>query len=59
VVQNSRLTIAQTLLRSTDLPLKEIAEAAGFRSAQHLSVAFRKKLATTPTQHRLEAAGAL
>lgn len=55
VVQNSRLTTAQNLLRSTGLPLKEIAAAAGFRSAQHLSVAFRKKLGTTPTQHRAEA----
>lgn len=59
VVQNSRLTTAQNLLRSTDLPLKEIAETAGFRSAQHLSVAFRTRLNTTPTRHRLEGAGVL
>jgi LacI family transcriptional regulator len=57
LLQESRLVVAKNLLRSSDLPLKEIAAAGGFRSAQHLSVVFRAKLNTTPTDFRIEAKG--
>jgi LacI family transcriptional regulator len=52
LLQESRLVVAKNLLRSSAMPLKEIAAAGGFRSAQHLSVVFRAKLNTTPTEFR-------
>lgn len=55
LLQESRLVVAKNLLRSSAMPLKEIAAAGGFRSAQHLSVVFRAKLNTTPTAYREQA----
>jgi LacI family transcriptional regulator len=52
LLQESRIVVAKNLLRSSTMPLKEIAAAGGFRSAQHLSVVFRNKLNTTPSQYR-------
>lgn len=52
LLQQSRLRVAQRLLKSSTQPLKEIAATAGFRSAQHMAVVFRAKLNTTPSDLR-------
>jgi LacI family transcriptional regulator len=52
LLQQSRLGVAQMLLKSSPQSLKEIAAIAGFRSAQHLAVVCRAKLGTTPTELR-------
>jgi LacI family transcriptional regulator len=40
------------LLNQTALPLASIAEHAGFRHAEYLSVAFKKKFGVTPSEYR-------
>lgn len=47
-----RLARAQRMLRETRLPIKRIAYAAGFSSATHLAVVFRRELHVTPQQYR-------
>ena len=40
------------LLNNTALPLASIAEHAGFRHAEYLSVAFKKRFGITPSEYR-------
>lgn len=47
-----RLSRAQQMLRSTALPLGEIALACGFASASHFTHRFRQALGGTPGQYR-------
>ncbi len=47
-----RLLQAQQLLRSSLLPLGEVALACGFASASHFSNRFRQALGATPGQYR-------
>lgn len=43
---------AKDLLAGTDLNLDEIAERSGFRSAQYLSVAFKREVDLPPSEYR-------
>jgi len=47
-----RLELAQALLTKTELPLSEIAYAAGFFDQSHLARQFRVVLGTTPRAFR-------
>ena len=47
-----RLAQAQTLLRTTELPLKAVALSSGFSSAARMGDVFRKEKSMTPTQFR-------
>jgi len=49
---NYRLNRAMALLRTTDLPIAEIAEEAGFGSPQAFSRIFKQKLGHTPCAYR-------
>ncbi len=47
-----RLAQAQTLLRTTELPLKAVALSSGFSSAARMGDVFRQEKGMTPTQFR-------
>ena len=47
-----RIELARNLLRSTDLPIKEVAASAGFENAPYFSKVFRKHTACTPMGYR-------
>ena len=47
-----RLERAQEMLARTDLPLSDIAYAAGFSDQSHLARHFRQMLGTTPWEFR-------
>ena len=47
-----KLEKAQDLLRSTDLPMSDVAEVSGFQSSIYLSQVFRRELNITPGQWR-------
>jgi AraC-like DNA-binding protein len=47
-----RLHQAETLLTTTDLPLKAVALSSGFFSAGRMGEVFRKEKGMTPTQYR-------
>ncbi|MCF7817954.1 MAG: helix-turn-helix transcriptional regulator [Kiritimatiellales bacterium] len=51
-VQNYRLNRAMALLRTTSLPIAEIAEEAGFGSPQAFSRIFKKETGKTPRGYR-------
>ena len=53
-VLHVRLTMAETLLRNTDLPIKTIAGKIGFASRSHFSRLFSKFSGCDPTAFRLE-----
>ena len=48
----ARMTAAQRLLTTTDMPLKDVAARSGFRRADYLSVVFREKLGVSPSEYR-------
>lgn len=50
---NSRLEKAAELLRSTDMPISEIAMIVGYSSIQYFTRQFKSGLGTTPVQYRL------
>jgi len=52
ILLNMRLAQAQTLLRTTELPLKAVALSSGFSSAARMGDVFRKERGMTPTQFR-------
>lgn len=43
-----RLAQAERLVRTTQLPMREVAARSGFHSVSYLTTAFRRKLGTTP-----------
>jgi AraC-like DNA-binding protein len=51
-IQNYRLNRAMALLRTTELPIAEIAEEAGFGSPQAFSRIFKKETGNTPRAYR-------
>ena len=53
--RNLRLEKSRELLRQTDLPVLEIALAAGFSGAAHFAAAYGKRFGEAPSRHRLEA----
>lgn len=52
-IQNYRLNRAMALLRTTDLPIADVAEEAGFGSPQTFSRIFKKETGQTPRKYRL------
>ncbi len=50
--QTCRLLLAKSLLTDTDLPLPEVAVAAGFQSADHLTHLFQSQYRLSPTALR-------
>ncbi len=51
-IKNARLKQAETLLKSTDLPVQEISARVGFDTVQYFSMVFRKEIGATPTAFR-------
>ncbi len=51
-VQRIRLNHAQRMLRETDLPIPQIAEASGYNSPSYLTQVFRKEIGVTPAKYR-------
>jgi AraC-like DNA-binding protein len=49
----SRISMAQQLLQSTDLPVRRIAERLGFLDTQHLNKQFRRIAGCSPSSFRL------
>lgn len=47
-----RIKRARKLLRSTSLPIAEIARACGYASAQYFNAAFKKQTGSTPSEWR-------
>jgi len=56
-IVRQRITRVKQLLSSTKLPLREIAQRAGFEHTEYLTVAFKRETEMTPTQYRRNAAG--
>lgn len=54
-IVHTQLKRAQELLATPDLPLRQIAQMAGFRHQEYMGVVFRAKLGKTPGQYRREA----
>ncbi len=51
-IQHARLTMAEAMLRTTDLPVKTIAGKVGFASRSHFSRLFSKFSGYDPTAYR-------
>jgi LacI family transcriptional regulator len=47
-----QLRKAQELLRETDLPLRTVAERAGFRHQEYMGAVFKSRVGMTPGQYR-------
>jgi transcriptional regulator GlxA family with amidase domain len=54
VILHARLDAAQTLLRTTQRSLPQIARAVGFCDASHFARRFRQQTGQTPAQYRAE-----
>jgi AraC family transcriptional regulator len=54
-VLKRRIERARRLLRSTDLPVVEIALTTGFSSQSHLTAAFKKSVGVGPARYRRDA----
>jgi AraC family transcriptional regulator len=51
-IQRVRIERAKTLLAGTDLPIKHIAQQAGFKTVQYLTRAFHRVTGGTPAAFR-------
>jgi AraC-like DNA-binding protein len=51
-LQQWRMTLACTALRSTEAPLSEIAERVGYLSGTAFSIAFKRSLGVSPGRYR-------
>jgi LacI family transcriptional regulator len=58
-IRRAHLERARRLLAETDLPLKVLAEQAGFSNLSHLGVVFRQELGLTPTAYRRRMRGSV
>jgi len=57
VLYERRLQRAATLLRSTDMPVKEIAGAVGYRHSSSFTRAFERRFNQAPLHFRTESSG--
>ena len=53
-IRRTRIDRVKELLVETEVPIKQIAQNAGFRTTQYLTRAFRKSTGATPAQYRRE-----
>ena len=51
-IAQQRLERARTLLRTTTLPLAQVAEQCGYANASHFSHRFRESVGVAPTAYR-------
>ena len=51
-IDRVQLNRVKDLLRETDLPLTEIARRAGYEHVEYLSVVFKKKAGSPPSEYR-------
>jgi len=51
-LQTCRLLLAKSLLAETNLPISDVARAAGFGSLRHFNASFKKHYRLTPTEIR-------
>ena len=51
-VESARIDAARVMLENSTAPLKTVAFRCGMRDADHLRVAFKRKLGITPQQYR-------
>jgi LacI family transcriptional regulator len=51
-IRRVQIERAKLLLTRTDRPMREIADACGFRETRQLSVAFHERIGLTPRQYR-------
>lgn len=51
-IQSCRVTRAAKLLQETSMPVKHIVHRAGFRSDEHLRLAFQKRFGKSPLAYR-------
>ncbi len=51
-IRRAHLELARRLLARTDLPIKTVAQQAGYSDFRHLAVAFRQQLGMAPTAYR-------
>jgi LacI family transcriptional regulator len=56
-IQRAHLELARRLLAQTDLPMKCLAQRAGFSGFRHMAVVFRQKLGLSPTAYRRQLRG--
>jgi LacI family transcriptional regulator len=56
-IRRVRISRAVELLRLSNLPIGEVAERAGFRSAEYMSAVFRTHLGASPSSYRGDALG--
>lgn len=54
-IQRNQLNTAQQLLATTNLPVEEVAQRAGFSSAQYMNAVFQRALGQTPGRYRVGA----
>jgi LacI family transcriptional regulator len=54
-IRRVQIERAKLLLTRTDRPMREIADACGFRETRQLSVAFHERIGVTPRQYRRRA----
>lgn len=57
-IRRVRISRAIELLRLSNLPIGEVAERSGFRSAEYMSAVFRNHLGASPSSYRVDALGA-
>lgn len=58
-IHRMRIDRARTLLAETDLPIKSVAQHAGFKTMQYLTRNFRRLTGDTPAAFRRRRAGRL
>lgn len=56
-IRRAHLERARRLLARTDLPVKAVAQKAGFSDFRHLAVVFRQELGMPPTAYRRQVRG--
>lgn len=54
-IQRNQLNAAQQLLTTTNLSVEEVAQRAGFSSAQYMNAVFRRMIGRTPGRYRIGA----
>jgi len=54
-IRNVQLKRVKDLLATTDLPLSRIAELAGYKHNEYMSVVFKRELGVTPGEYRRDA----